>query len=148
MIELARMRWWHLPAVMRIEQSVFPQTAWTEGQFWGELARVPQARDYTVAIDGGEVLGYVGTNLVPPESDIQTIAVAQHTQGQGIGRLLLNHAIKIAVQRGCSSMFLEVREDNVAAISMYENFDFTRLQMRRNYYGSGLHGIVMKKALS
>lgn len=147
MIELSRMRWWHLPEVMRIEESVFPQTAWTEGQFWGELSRVPQARQYTVALGDGSVVGYVGLNVLAPEADIQTIAVASTAQGSGVGTMLLQHALESAVARKCSQMFLEVREDNAPAISMYERFGFQRLQVRRDYYGSGLHGIVMRKSL-
>lgn len=133
---------------MRIERSVFPATAWTEGQFWGELARVPNAREYTVGLRGEDVVGYVGVNLVAPDSDIQTIAVAPEIQHQGLGRRLMEHAFATARSRGCTQMFLEVREDNTPALAMYEHFGFERLQVRRDYYGHGMHGIVMKKRLT
>lgn len=148
MIVLERMRWWHLPSVMRIENSVFPATAWTEGQFWGELARVPTSREYTIAVNDKEVVGYVGVNFLAPDSDIQTIAVAPVAHRQGVGSQLMEHAFQVAQAQGCSQMFLEVRDDNLAALSMYERFGFERLQIRRDYYGSGLHGIVMRKRLS
>lgn len=141
------MRWWHLPDVMRIEREVFPSTAWTEGQFWGELARVPSAREYTVGLNHQEVVGYVGINIVAPDSDIQTIAVSPGFQQQGLGRRLMEHAFAAARQRGCTQMFLEVREDNTPALAMYEHFGFERLQVRRDYYGPGMHGIVMRKRL-
>lgn len=147
MITLERMRWWHLPDVLRIERAVFPETAWTEGHFWSELARVPSARDYTVGLQGQEVVGYVGINIVAPDSDIQTIAVAPHMQQQGLGHRMMEHAFSTATARGCTQMFLEVREDNGPAIAMYERFGFERLQMRRDYYGPGMHGIVMRRRL-
>jgi [ribosomal protein S18]-alanine N-acetyltransferase len=146
-IRIERMRWWHIPEVRVIERTVFPDTAWTENQFWGELAHVPDSRDYVVAMRGTEVIGYAGLNFLSPESDIQTIAVAPQAQGQSLGRRLLEHMLDVAIQRGCTQMFLEVMETNASAIAMYDAHGFERIQVRRDYYGPGMHGIVMKRAL-
>jgi [ribosomal protein S18]-alanine N-acetyltransferase len=147
MIRIERMRWWHIPEVRAIERNVFPDTAWTENQFWGELSHVPASRDYIVAMSGNEVIGYAGLNFLPPESDIQTIAVAPQVQGQGLGRRLLEHMLDVATQRGCTQMFLEVMDTNTTAIALYDAHGFERIQVRRDYYGPGMHGIVMKRAL-
>jgi [ribosomal protein S18]-alanine N-acetyltransferase len=143
-VTIERMRWWHIPEVRIIEREVFPSTAWTEGQFWGELAHVPQSRDYIVARDSGTVIGYAGVNLLPPEADVQTIAISTAHQRRGIGSMLLTHMIDVARGRGCTQMFLEVMEDNESAIALYAAFGFERVQVRRDYYGRGMHGIVMR----
>jgi [ribosomal protein S18]-alanine N-acetyltransferase len=147
MIRIERLRWWHIPEVRAIERAVFPDTAWTENQFWGELAHVPESRDYIVAMSDNDVIGYAGLNFLAPESDIQTIAVAPQAQGQGLGRRLLEHMLDVATQRGCAQMFLEVMDTNTTAIAMYDAHGFERIQVRRDYYGPGMHGIVMKRAL-
>jgi [ribosomal protein S18]-alanine N-acetyltransferase len=147
MIRIERLRWWHIPEVRAIERAVFPDTAWTENQFWRELAHVPESRDYIVAMSDNDVIGYAGLNFLAPESDIQTIAVAPQAQGQGLGRRLLEHMIDVATQRGCTQMFLEVMDTNEGAIAMYDAHGFERIQVRRDYYGPGMHGIVMKRAL-
>jgi [ribosomal protein S18]-alanine N-acetyltransferase len=147
LIRIERMRWWHIPEVRAIERDVFPDTAWTENQFWGELAHVPDSRDYIVAMHGDVVIGYAGLNFLPPESDVQTIAVAPQAQRHGLGRRLLEHLLEVAAHRGCTQMFLEVMETNQAAIAMYDAYGFERIQVRRDYYGPGMHGVVMKRAL-
>lgn len=145
-IHLERMRWWHLPEVMRIEREVFPDTAWTEGQYWNELARVPH-REYVVALSADDVVGYVGLNVMPPDCDIQTIAVSAAAQRQGLGRRLMDLMLNRAISRGCQQMFLEVREDNHPAFELYRRLGFEQLQIRRDYYGPGRNGIVMRKVL-
>lgn len=159
-VTLQRMRWWHVPAVRRIEAESFTGTAWTEGQFWGELAHVPESREYVVALVETEtdtqgdtrigestVIGYAGINVVPPEADVQTIAVDGGHRRHGVGRILLAHLLERAEDRGCTQVFLEVHEANVAAIAMYESFGFERIQVRRDYYGRGEHGIVMRRRI-
>ena len=81
------MRWWDIPRVHHIEEACFPQDCWSVDQFWRELAG--ETRDYAVAEESGTVIGYAGISTLPPDSDLQTLAVAPHHQGSGIGRRLL-----------------------------------------------------------
>jgi ribosomal-protein-alanine N-acetyltransferase len=49
--------------------------------------------------------------------------------------------------RGCSQVFLEVRSNNDAAISLYESRGFDRQALRADYYGPGLDAVVMRLRL-
>jgi ribosomal-protein-alanine N-acetyltransferase len=135
------MRWWDIAEVAAIERTVFPE-AWSTEQFWAELAQ--STRTYVVAEDDG-IVGYGGVYHLPPDSDIQTIAVAPHAHGRGIGKAILNTLIAEARMRGCTSMLLEVRSDNEAAINLYRNHRFEPISQRSDYYAPGVDAVVMRR---
>jgi [ribosomal protein S18]-alanine N-acetyltransferase len=145
---LRRMRWWDVEAVALLERELFAHDAWSVEQFWNELAHVPQSRWYAVHEDEHGIDGYAGLSAVPPEADVQTIAVATRSQGSGVGRQLLDGLIAEARRRGCAQVFLEVRVDNEPAIALYERRGFTREARRSDYYGPGLDALVMRLRLA
>ena len=142
------MRWWDIEAVADLERELFVQDPWSAEQFWGELARVPETRWYAVHEDDSGVDGYVGLFAVPPEADVQTIAVAPRSQGRGLGRELLDALVVEAERRGCSQLFLEVRVDNDRAISLYERTGFERQGRRAGYYGDGIDALILRRRLT
>ena len=91
--------------------------------------------------------GYVGLYAVPPQADVQTIAVAPRSQGRGLGRALLGALVAEAGSRGCTQLLLEVRDDNEPAITLYESAGFERQGRRRDYYGHGLDALVLRLRL-
>ncbi len=141
-ITLRPMRWPDIEAVHAIEAAVFEVDPWSAEQFWGELAQ--PTREYVVAEDSGVIIGYAGAYLLPPDADVQTIAVSGAAQGRGVGRLLLEELITIAVRNKCSQLLLEVRSDNASALGMYERFGFESISKRRDYYASGIDALIMR----
>ena len=104
-----------------------------------------ECQHYVVAEELGQIVGYAGITIYPPEAEVQTIAVAPWQQRHGTGRALLNTLIAEAAKRGCSRMLLEVRADNAAAISLYESFGFAINGRRRDYYGAGYDAVLMQR---
>ncbi len=141
-VTLRPMRWPDIEAVHAIETAVFEVDPWSAEQFWGELAQ--PTREYVVAEDDGVIIGYAGAYLLPPDADVQTIAVAPVAQGRGIGRVLLEELIANAVRHDCAQLLLEVRSDNESAIGMYERFGFESISKRRDYYASGIDALIMR----
>jgi ribosomal-protein-alanine N-acetyltransferase len=142
------MHWTDLEDALRWESELFPHDAWSRETFWSELALVPQTRCYVVAADHDDALiGYAGVMTVGDDADVQTIAVAPSAQGRGIGRLLLHSLIRTAIDRGCTTLFLEVRSDNAAALALYEREGFEAMGQRRDYYGAGIDAITMRLRL-
>ncbi|MEK9893055.1 MAG: GNAT family N-acetyltransferase, partial [Pseudomonadales bacterium] len=71
-------------------------------------------------------------------------------QGQGLGRLALDAALKKASQRLATVMFLEVRDSNQSARALYDSVGFNEIGVRRGYYpaASGREdAVVMAKHL-
>ncbi len=97
------------------------------------------------------VAGYGVMSLVVGEAHLLNICVAPEWQRQGYGRLLLEHFMELARERGAGQMFLEVRLSNDPAIALYRGGGFNEVGMRKNYY-PGEHGredaLILAKDLS
>jgi ribosomal-protein-alanine N-acetyltransferase len=142
------MRWWDVEAVAALEPELFPHDPWSAEQLWGELAHVPETRWYAVHEDASGIDGYVGLYAVPPDADVATIAVAPRSQRQGVGRELLDALVAEARRRGVTTLFLEVLEGNDAALALYAASGFESQGRRRDYYGPGLHAVVLRRRLA
>jgi len=116
--------------VMDIERRAY-QFHWTEGIF-RDCLRVGYC--CWVMELAGVVVGYGIMSLVVGEAHLLNICVNPDLQRQGYGRLLLEHFMELARERGASQMFLEVRLSNVAALTLYQNSGFNEVGMRKNYY--------------
>jgi ribosomal-protein-alanine N-acetyltransferase len=142
------MRWTDLPGVHQIERTAFPDSAWSLETFWAELARCPQTRAYWVAERDGELAGYVGLMALPPDADVQTIAVSAPHRRRGVAGRLLDAAVDEAVHRSCASLMLEVGASNDAAIALYRRHGFEQVGRRASYYGPGRDAVLMRRRLS
>ena len=128
MIEIVRMNESHVCAVAELEKQNFSEP-WSENSVRGELTNALAL--WLVALDGDEVVGYVGSQTVLGEADMMNIAVAHSHRRQGIARLLVEELIR---QLDASMLTLEVRASNAGAIALYESLDFKRVGLRKNYY--------------
>ena len=143
---LEQMRWWHIETVVAIEGALFPDDAWSAEQFWQELAQ--PTRDYVVAVDDeGNVAGYAGAFVLPPDSDVQTIAVSTAAQGVGLGGRLLDSLMATARRAGCTHMMLEVRRDNESAVALYVRRGFALISTRPRYYTDGTDALILRADL-
>jgi len=143
--EIRPMKWWHVSEVHALELHSFEVDPWSESQFWNELAQ--PTRHYIVAMMDQELCGYAGIFMLAPQSDLQTIAVAEQYRGQGVGRALMQEILDDARAHDCSEMLLEVREDNQSAQSLYENLGFEVIARRSRYYPDGSSALIMRASL-
>lgn len=68
------------------------------------------------------------------EAHITILAVHPDYHRQGLGQVLLYFLLKTACDRGLERATLEVRDSNLAAISLYQKFGFKTAGRRRRYY--------------
>ena len=118
---------------------------WPARAFLAELEA--KHNQYVAARADDKLVGYGGIARLgrkkPYEYEIHTIGVDAAYQGQGIGRQLLTALLEYA---NGGTIFLEVRTDNDAAISLYESVGFVRVGMRRRYYrASGADAYTMRR---
>lgn len=137
------MRRRHVREIMAIETQVYPKP-WSPGVFSREIDQVRAGtRYYVVGRLDGELIGYGGMMFVDGEAHITNIAVDPRQHRKGIGRHLLTHLVETAIERSCSSMTLEVRVGNTAAIEMYRRFGFAPAGVRQRYYENSEDALVM-----
>jgi len=117
-------------AVMEIERRAY-QFHWTEGIF-RDCLRVGYC--CWVMEVAGAMVGYGVMSLVVGEAHLLNICVSPDWQRQGYGRMLLEHFMELARERGAGQMFLEVRLSNQGAIALYHGRGFNEVGMRKNYY--------------
>ena len=82
----------------------------------------------------GEIIGFAGIKIILDNADIMNIVVKKSWRKQGVGNLLLSNLISICKISNLSSLSLEVNEDNLPAIHLYEKFGFKQIGVRKNYY--------------
>ncbi|RUO51801.1 ribosomal protein S18-alanine N-acetyltransferase [Pseudidiomarina homiensis] len=77
--------------------------------------------------------GFYIAHLVCDELTLMNIAVHPDLQGQGIGRLLMQHLLTLATQEH-ASIWLEVRASNRPAQALYLSVGFSEVGRRPDYY--------------
>ncbi len=86
------------------------------------------------ALANGRVVAYGGMTYVLDEGSVTNIATHPEYRRQGLGRAVTARMLEEAVRRGLSSVFLEVRESNTAALALYEGLGFRVCGVRKNFY--------------
>jgi ribosomal-protein-alanine N-acetyltransferase len=121
-----------LDGILEIEHSAFSDP-WSRASFEDYIDN-PNAHVFIAERDGDGVLGYVVLLATPPDADIANLAVAARARRNGIGRRLVGAALDAARVVGVRHVYLEVRESNNTAISLYESAGFRMIGRRRSYY--------------
>lgn len=119
-----------LDAVLAIEDGVYSHP-WTRGNFADSLRAAYTCRTWRL---GGELLGYFVLLAAAGEAHLLNFSIAAAHQRRGHGSALLREALQLARAQGAQRIFLEVRPSNLAGLSLYEGFGFTKIALRRAYY--------------
>ncbi|WP_269622785.1 GNAT family N-acetyltransferase [Prochlorococcus marinus] len=85
--------------------------------------------------------------LVLDELDITFVAVHPLYRKQGEGKRLISSLLDRATINGAKTAFLEVKEDNSAAILLYKSLDFTKISCREKYYKDHKNAFIYKRVL-
>jgi ribosomal-protein-alanine N-acetyltransferase len=131
-VHVQPMRRRHLRSVVRIEQDVYPRP-WSTSLFLSELA-MRATRAYFVARVDREVVGYAGLMMTLDDGHVTTVAVDPRWQRHGIATRLLVALAEAAIDRGATSLTLEVRVSNLGAQDLYRRFGFAPVGVRKGYY--------------
>lgn len=81
-----------------------------------------------------ELISYVLCQDLFPEIEILRFGVKRKFQLQGNGKFLLKSLISLLKQKNYNRIFLEVNRSNSVAISLYKQFGFIDISIRKNYY--------------
>ncbi|WP_247738827.1 GNAT family N-acetyltransferase [Shimia sp. R9_2] len=125
--------------------------AFTDSRAWDakEISGLLQSRlVFFVSVDAGFALG----RAVADECELLTVAVHPDARRRGFGLLLLEKYEAEASARGAVTSFLEVAEDNAAALALYERCGYEIYGTRPGYYtrtdGQQIAACLLKKALN
>ena len=137
-----------LPVFVSLDKELFPYSPWSGSQYKEEFSS--PTRHFVVALDAEQsIVGYAGV-FAPgaAEADILTVGVVPLHRGKGIAKALIALITDWAHEQGSTAMMLEVKSDNLEAIGLYESLGYLKLNVRKDYFGSGLDAQVMRLELS
>lgn len=121
----------HISAVAQLERENFSMP-WSENVLLAELDNPLSL--WLVALDDRQVVGYVGSQIVPDEADMMNLAVQDAYRRQGIARELVSKLLTKLKEMDVRSLTLEVRASNAPAIALYEAMGFQEIGRRPGYY--------------
>ena len=137
-----------LPAFVSLDKELFPYSPWSTSQYKEEFSS--PTRHFVVALDDEQnIIGYAGV-FAPggAEADVLTVGVVPSHRGKGIAKALIALITDWAKAQGSTAMMLEVKTDNTDAIGLYESLGYSKLNIRKDYFGAGLDAQVMRLELS
>ena len=131
-----------LAAIMALERIGFPEPErWSERSWLGEL--LGEGRTVLIARAQSPV-GVITVQTVGELADLHRLVVAPDRRRRGVGTALVIEALSAARYHGARAVILEVAYSNDPAIALYSGLGFEQLSARENYYGPGLHALILK----
>ena len=128
-----------IPFLMSLARPSATAAQWTEPQYELALQQrlilvAEEASTTTTADSGSGLLGFLVARHVAPEWELENIVVAARTRRNGLATQLLNALLARARETHSEAVFLEVRESNTAARTLYEKAGFEQTGRRAAYY--------------
>ena len=97
------------------------------------------------AKEADALLGYCVLLCTGEEADITNVCTAPEARGKGVATQMLTTLMETGTSRGVTEFFLEVREGNIPARSLYTKLGFEEIGLRKNYYEEPKENAVLMK---
>ena len=135
-----------LDRIVQVEAACF-SVPWSPGAFRSlvgrprvhllvaELNRISEVvGGTTVSTESSRIVGHGILWRAADEAELANLAVAPAFRGQGVAGALLDRLTDEASAAGVTSVFLEVRTSNEAALALYVGRGFHQVGVWRHYY--------------
>lgn len=90
-----------------------------------------------------KILAFLVAHRIEAELELENIVVADRARRQGLGTILLREFVAHAQMEHCTGIFLEVRESNQGARTLYRKLGFEEAGLRKNYYASPAENAIL-----
>lgn len=141
-----RMKPADLKRVMEIAESLREAPQWPRSAYVAALDPAAQPRRIALVAEAkGAVAGFAVASLMPPEGELETIAVAQAAQRHGMARRLFAELTAELGKAGITEVNLEVRASNQPALGLYRGLGFAETGRRVRYYHDPVEDAVLMR---
>lgn len=126
-----------LEQVMAIAASLKDAPHWRRSAYVAALDPVSMpCRIALVAAknSSNNVIGFAIASLIPPQAELESIAIRLDEQRMGIGSKLIEGLIEELRTAAIREFMLEVRASNIAAVAFYQEQGWRGSGMRPRYY--------------
>lgn len=139
-----------LEQVMEIAASLPDAPRWPQSAYLKALNPIaPPRRIALVAAiaaavpQPGDIHGFAVASLLPPQAELETIAVAAASQRRGLGQRLFDGIARVLGAAGVGEMLLEVRASNRSAQEFYRSLGFVETGRRLRYYDDPVEDAIV-----
>jgi ribosomal-protein-alanine N-acetyltransferase len=135
-----------LDRVMELAASLKNAPHWPRSVYVTALDPLgPRQRIALVAAnaDSAEVAGFLIAGLLPPQAELETIAVAAEGQRRGLGKILFASLLEELKLAEIREIILEVRDSNEQALGFYQAQGFVEAGRRPRYYADPIEDAVL-----
>lgn len=129
--------------VFQIEKLIHPNHHWSKNSFYNELSN-KLASYWVIKDENNKILAFIGAWIIFEEAHITTLGTHPDFRRLHLAQILILKIIEVCYKLMVKYITLEVRESNIAAISLYQKFLFESIGQRKNYYqDNGENAIIM-----
>lgn len=139
-MEILKMEYTDLLQIEPILQTDF-DNFWNFNIFSSELQN--KNSTYFIAKENEEIVGFAGVWNDGFDRHITNIVTKKNKRHHGIASKLLEKLINYSKENNSNSLTLEVNENNIPAIKLYEKYNFKKLGIRKHYYSQNENAIIM-----
>lgn len=134
-----------IPVLVFNDRRILGQSLGEEA-FLAELDGNPFSRFFILEdSETKEFLGHIGIWIDPPLASILNFYVIPEKQHHGLGKILMDFIIRVLREEMVNTITLEVRQSNETAKTMYRQYGFKEVAIRKNYYSNGENADLMLK---
>ena len=119
--------------MLRIAAASPEASQWSAGTY-DALLHDPGKGEVWVAQSLEDLAGFASFRVIGKEAELLNLAVRPENRRFGYGKILLQQVCDEAARLHAERLFLEVRESNQPAVSLYERFGFRTVGRRPGYY--------------
>ena len=135
----------HVTADMMDEIEIIERTCFTSP--WSRNSLESEAFApygcWFAAVKGCDVCGFIGTHVLGDEGEIINVAVLPEHRRHGLARAMIEKYL--AENPELSQVFLEVRQNNFPARTLYSSIGFEEYNIRRNYYENPVEDAILMR---
>ena len=131
--------------LIRLLQNTFYDVYKQKDELIMTIKSNPYVKICTYSVDN-KIIGLIEYQDIYDRFELNNIFVLIEHRHNGVASILMDYMIKQGIDQKINNITLEVREDNIAAIKLYEKYGFVRKAIRPKYYGN-CNGILMEKEM-
>jgi ribosomal-protein-alanine N-acetyltransferase len=134
--------------MLRLAHEAPTAANWSEKEYERLFDAQPPRRIALVCEEGGTAQGFLIGRIVDDEWEIENIVIAAEVRRRRFATKLLEAFLDQARAAAARAIFLEVRESNKAARSLYEKSGFREGGRRARYYSQPVEDAVLYRRSS
>lgn len=147
-----------IPAILDLEHQSPSAAHWSRQQYENLFVSAcgqqrSQSYVWVIELGGGaqreiqsetpEIAAFLVARRVDPEWELENLVVFSAARRRGMGTFLLREFVENVRAGGDKAIFLEVRESNQGARSLYGKLGFEEAGLRKNYYSDPVEDAIV-----